>query len=252
MFFIYQQNDWPHFVAHLFMVQNWWPRSSQSFDGPTWSVSIEVLLYLLFFLACRAGLKRGLHIFAAALLGGLLLPFDEHIARGVIGFFMGGVAFTVWERLRAGVLAARAARLCGVACLGGWAALAVLLYRDSPWLAGGEGNLRFLAAFDFLLCPLTVLALALRESVDGRVPKRLGFLGDISYSTYLIHFPLQLGLALVAARFALTPQFFMQGWVMIAFYAVLIGLGALVYYRFEKPMQDWLRGRRRAVTVAEA
>jgi peptidoglycan/LPS O-acetylase OafA/YrhL len=38
------------------------------------------------------------------------------------------------------------------------------------------------------------------------------------------------------------PQVFMQAWVLGAFYVVLIGLGALSYNFFERPMQHWLRG----------
>src|SRR5207247_6179131 len=33
-FFIYQDNDWRHFILHLGLVQNWWPNVPQSFDGP--------------------------------------------------------------------------------------------------------------------------------------------------------------------------------------------------------------------------
>ncbi len=241
MFFVYQANDAAHFAANIFMVQSWWPGAPQSFDGPTWSVSIEVLLYVIFFAACRLGLRAGWPALAMALAGVPLLWLDEHIARGVIGFFMGGFVFALWQRLRGGVWVRAMARGLGIASLLGWAALTALLYRDSSWLAGGEGNVAFLIAFDFGLCPLTVLALALHEHARGRSYAGLGFLGDISYSTYLIHFPLQLCMALIAARLALTPQFFMQGWVMIAFYAVLIGLGAASYYLFERPVQDMLR-----------
>ncbi len=240
-FFIYTENDAPHFVAHLFMVQNWWPDSPQTFDGPTWSVSIEMLLYVMFFVACLLGLKRRAHCLAIALLGGLLLPIDEHIARGVIGFFMGGFVFTLWEGLRDDPRARTIARMLAVASLAGWVVLTVMLYTDSSWLKDGEGNNPFLVVFDFGLCPLTVLALALREAAGRKTPDWLGNLGDISYSTYLIHFPMQLTLALLAAPLGLTSLFFMNGAVMAAFLAVLIGLGALSYRYFERPMQDWLR-----------
>jgi peptidoglycan/LPS O-acetylase OafA/YrhL len=240
-FFIYEPNDLPHFVAHLFMVQNWWPDSPQTFDGPTWSVSIEMLLYVLFFVACRLGPMRGAHCLVAALAGALLLTFDEHIARGVIGFFMGGFIFAIWGGLRDDPRAGTISRVLAWTSLAGWAVLCAMLYGDSPWLEGGEGNNQFLIVFDFFLCPLTVLALALRESAGRTTPAWLGNLGDVSYSTYLIHFPLQLSLALVAAQFALTPAFFMNGGVMIAFLVVLIGLGALSYRYFERPMQDILR-----------
>lgn len=240
-FFIYTQNDVPHFVAHLFMVQNWWPDSPQTFDGPTWSVSIEVMLYVLFFIACTLGLRRRAHCLAISLLGGLLLPFDEHIGRGVIGFFMGGFIFTLWEDWRSDVRADVIARTLMISSLAGWIILCVMLYTDSSWLENGEGNNAFLVVFDFGLCPITVLALALRESNGRKTPVWLGNLGDVSYSTYLIHFPMQLSLALLAVPLGLTPLFFMDGAVMIAFLVVLIGLGALSYRFFERPMQDWLR-----------
>ncbi len=245
MFFIYETNDAAHFAAHLFLVQNWWPGAPQSFDGPSWSVSIEVLLYVIFFAACRLGLRAGWPALLLALAGLPLFWVEEHIARGVCGFFMGGVAVALWQRLRAAPQAVWIARgLAGAAILG-WVVLAVMLYRDSSWLAGREANTPFLIAFDFGLCPLTVLALALHEHGRGRPYPGLGFLGDISYSTYMLHFPMQLALALIAARLALTPQFFMQGWVMLAFYAVLIGLGTLSYRYFERPLQALLRGARK-------
>jgi len=251
-FFIYQANDGRHFIAHLFLVQNWWPHAPQSFDGPSWSVSIEVLLYLLFFLACRAGLKRGLHCLIVALIGGILLPYDEHIARGVIGFFMGGYMFRLWEELREHPRAPLIANLLSVIALSGWVALGMMLYADAAWLGNGEGNNQFLVAFDFGLCPLTVLALALREHGGRATARWLGFLGDISYSTYLIHFPLQLGCVLLAAPLALPLQFFMQGWVMIAFYVALIALGAASYHWFERPAQSWIRSHALPIAVAPA
>jgi peptidoglycan/LPS O-acetylase OafA/YrhL len=238
-------------VAQLFLVQNWYPLAPQSFNGPAWSVSLECLLYAVFFVACRwLGVRPGWRAVPLALLAVPMLFVDEHIARGFIGFFMGGAMVGLWRALRAQPQVRIIARGLTTATLGGWAMLAALLYLDSPLLAGGEGNAGFLLSFDVLLCPLTVLTLALRE--DGRPRPLLGFLGDISYATYLLHFPMQLALALIANRLDWEPQVFMQGWVLAAFYAVLIGLGALSYNLFERPMQHWLRGGKaqRAVSVA--
>jgi peptidoglycan/LPS O-acetylase OafA/YrhL len=240
-YFIYQANDAPHFAAQLLFVQNWWPQAPQSFNGPSWSVSVEVLLYCVFFAACRLGLKAGWRAGALALAGVPLLWVDGHIARGVIGFFMGGAMVGAWRALRRQAQAAAIARWLMLAVAAAWLGLYVALYRE--WFESGEANKVFALLFDFGLCPLTVLALALREDVRAKAAW-LGFLGDISYSTYLIHFPLQLTLALLAARFAWTPETFMQGWVMLAFYAVLIGLGALSYRYFERPMRTLIRNAR--------
>jgi peptidoglycan/LPS O-acetylase OafA/YrhL len=89
--------------------------------------------------------------------------------------------------------------------------------------------------------PLTILALALHERVLGGKWERFSLLGDISYSTYMLHFPMQLSLALIAAHFALTPAFFENGIALAIFYIVLIGLGLLSFNLFERPMQTLLR-----------
>src|SRR5258707_12373773 len=58
-FFIYDANDVPHFLAQLFLVQNWYPGAPQSFDGPAWSVWLGCLLYLPCLVACRVGFGDG-------------------------------------------------------------------------------------------------------------------------------------------------------------------------------------------------
>jgi peptidoglycan/LPS O-acetylase OafA/YrhL len=100
----------------------------------------------------------------------------------------------------------------------------------------------FHVLYIYTVIPITIVALALQEEMLGRSYKRLSYLGDISYSTYMLHFPLQIGCALMALTFGFGPALFMHGWAMIAFYAVLIGLGSLSYRFYEKPMQALVRG----------
>ena len=71
-FFIYQINDLQHFLSGLLMAQQWLPLSiDQTFNGPAWSVSIEVLLYAIFFGLCRVGLRAGwMSLLVSAVAGG--------------------------------------------------------------------------------------------------------------------------------------------------------------------------------------
>ena len=258
-FFIYQINDAQHFASALIMAQQWLPPSTeQYFNGPAWSVSIEVLLYCIFFVLCRVGLRGGWWSLLVSVIAIPLLWWNEFIARGMMGFFLGGSLYAVTEFVVARADAKRIARGLCIAELVAWVLLVIdcyfsPLHNMAYWIAGhisddagewyiGDSDNVFLLLFIYTVSPLTILALALHERVLKGNWQRFSFVGDISYSTYLLHFPMQLSLALIAAHFALTPAFFENGVALFVFYAVLIGLCALSFNAFERPMQAWLRG----------
>ena len=55
VYFIFPKNDFFHFFLQLFMASNWGATMTvgDSFNGPIWSISIEVLIYLVFYLVLR-------------------------------------------------------------------------------------------------------------------------------------------------------------------------------------------------------
>jgi peptidoglycan/LPS O-acetylase OafA/YrhL len=257
-FFIYDANDAQHFFAGLVMAQQWLPpNTDQAFNGPSWSVSIEVLLYIFFFALCRMGLRGGWWSLLVSVIAIPLLWWNEFIARGVMGFFLGGALFAVTEFVVARASARTIARGLCIAALAAWALVVIdcyfgTLHNAAYWIAGhisddvgewyiGDSDNVFLLLFIYTVSPLTILALALHERVLGGKWERFSLLGDISYSTYMLHFPMQLSLALIAAHFALTPAFFENGIALAIFYIVLIGLGLLSFNLFERPMQTLLR-----------
>jgi peptidoglycan/LPS O-acetylase OafA/YrhL len=259
-FFIFQANDWQHFVPSLFLTQQWLPPTEdQSFNGPSWSVSIEAMLYLVFFLFCRFKLRAPWWNLAIVVLAIPLLPWNELIARGLMGFFLGGLAFRATEWVKTQANAKEIATVIALAAILLWALVIGSFYvtqiGDAVRWAGArlpldtahwtnEGTYYvFLCAFVFVLSPLTIVALALDEQVIGGRYAKLSWLGDISYSTYMIHFPMQLALVLAALHFGLTPKAFQSVWVFALFYAALIGLGLLSFHYFERPMQKLIRKR---------
>jgi peptidoglycan/LPS O-acetylase OafA/YrhL len=194
---------------------------------------------------------------AIALAAIFLLQWNEFIARGLMGFFLGGLALQATEAVKARTNAKQIAMALAWSALLIWALVFASFYvaafgDAASWLAaraplgiahwgGDEIYEFFLCGFIFFVSPLTIMALALDEQVLGGRYAGLAFLGDISYSTYMIHFPMQLALALVALRLGWVPQTFQSVGVLAAFYVVLIALGFASYRFFERPMQGLIR-----------
>ena len=59
-FFVYQNNDLTHFLLQLLMASNATVQSALSFNGPIWSISVEVLVYFFFFMMLRFAARSGL------------------------------------------------------------------------------------------------------------------------------------------------------------------------------------------------
>jgi peptidoglycan/LPS O-acetylase OafA/YrhL len=261
--FIFPAEGWDRFFANLFLVQQWVPPNiDQTFNGPAWTVSIEAGLYVLFFILCRLGFNGPKSAALVAVAGIFLFNWNAFIARGMMGFFLGGLCWFAVMRIRASAHARNITAVLVAASLALWwltfyeilhgplHAMAAALLTHLPagvnafYAVQNERIYHLLYIFGVI--PVSVIALALTESVWNLAPlnwvyRMVSKLGDISFSTYMIHFPLQVACALSAFKLGLTPHFFEHPLVMLGFYAVLIVLGALSFYLYEKPVQKLLR-----------
>jgi peptidoglycan/LPS O-acetylase OafA/YrhL len=234
-FFAYEVNDGYHFVLQLLFASSVGLERGLSFNGPVWSVSVEVFLYIVFFIACWATPRRWLVIFLAMLSGLAIWPLYQAIARSMLLFFLGGAVFLIYRwsvqrKLNVWM------PIVAVAAFA-WAATIVNIYLDLVTLSRPAG----LLWVDGFLFPTTVLALALAETARGTLWKRFAVLGDISYSTYLIHFPLQLlfvgGVALAGG----SGQLYYSASMLILYLLTLMTLSIASYRYMERPLQQWLR-----------
>jgi peptidoglycan/LPS O-acetylase OafA/YrhL len=248
-YFIYSNNDAYHFGLNLLFISSWGLEKGWSFNAPVWSVSVEVFLYLLFFIVCRLWPARLLGLLAMAALGFLAVKqIYAPLGRGIGGFYLGGCAYLAYEWIVARGHVRFAAITLGCASVALWL-VSVLVLRD--FLYGTSlPALAPLQQIDgywptvILTFPLTILALALVEHWRGTLGRRAALLGDISYSSYMIHFPLQLAFALFAALGSVDSTVFYSPYMLILFFAVLIALSAASHRFFELPLQRWLRSAR--------
>jgi peptidoglycan/LPS O-acetylase OafA/YrhL len=233
--YVFQFNDWSHFVLQLFMASEWAGRSEWSFNGPIWSISIEVLVYGLFYLLCRLGLTRWWQVLGLTGSTGVFyaLKLTQHpIIMCAFFFYLGALTYLVHEALL------KRSRMVLQLVL----VMGLLAAGAGGWLVA-VGKLRAIF-YVALLTP--VLLLTFLNCVKPRSARVISFvntLGNTTYASYLLHFPIQLLVANLmwgrqGVQLPVQHPGFLLGYLLLTF-----GLAALVYRVYEMPCQTWLRQR---------
>lgn len=228
-YFVYLYNDGYHALLNLLLAPAWGFEQGWSFNAPVWSVSVEVLLYASFFLVCQAGRWRWLLAAVAFGLGIWLYPEHYKLGSGVLCFYIGGVTYGLLEWLRRCLGPGGTVVVTTLGCLAAWG-----------WqMVGLEGvNAYLVMCLGF---PLTLMMLAAANYRWPTLLRSWAGLGEISYSSYLLHFPLQIVFVMVADELGCSRAVFYQEWVLVLFLAVLLPLSFWCYRWVERPVQRYLR-----------
>lgn len=225
---IYGSNDAPHFIAHLFFASNWFTMEN-SFNAPIWTVSLEIIVYTLFFVVLKL-FSGGLWISIILTVAGLALdrltahPLAMCAALFFIGTIIGQVTPLLQERLGRLTLVLG---ILGIVAVAG--ALAVFGVRAQILLI-------------YAALPAALFTFVSMDNNLPALPKAFHWIGDITYSVYLLHMPV-----IIAARILVGPQIDAKilgsPMSLLAFIATVIGLSLICYRWFELPAQKALRRR---------
>jgi peptidoglycan/LPS O-acetylase OafA/YrhL len=223
--YVYGNNTLPRFILQLFFICN------ANFNGPIWTVSRELLCYCAFFALCWINWRRWWHL-AACIAVGIFFGRHNQTARLFAEFFMGGLTYYTFTKLDCGFTRLQRT-LAVVASVIAWIG-AIAAFRYAPLSIA-------VPLLTFFVFPVTVLAFALNDTRWRRATSALKLLGDISYSSYLLHFPLQLLCVAVLLLLGKNISIMQTPLAFFLFLAVIIALSSWCYRRFERPMLSRLR-----------
>ena len=223
-------------MLQIFFASNWGILDGYSFNGPIWSVSVEILVYLVFFII-SSFFKRSFIINSIIILALLVLKLFKinHIFFDcLIFFYAGGSAFIIYKLF----INSRYFKLLNVLAIFFLIISTVfiinlkLIYH--PW---------FWTIFLVIYNPLVLYLLASIHLSDRSIIYNLfRALGNMSYSAYLLHFPIQLFIA-IAYSFFDVPIPIYDYLFFIFFLTLVFVLSHLSFILFEDPIRKYLRNK---------
>ena len=248
-------------LANLSLTHAWGTTNSHYFNSVSWSISAETAAYLLFPLIAAASLAFGEKAKQRLIAALLFYAACEISARFVLGNSLNDLS---WHF---GIFRIVPEFMLGVAFYG--LGVARPLCREKlVWMAPAGlflgVALLALGAPAFLMPPvfggvILLLASAEREGLlpPARLLDGLVYLGEISYSTYMLHLIFGKIYFNTLARIAgYDPQALPVGQILLALVPVLL-VSAVTYHLVELPgrklLRDWLHrpfGKTRAVVAA--
>jgi peptidoglycan/LPS O-acetylase OafA/YrhL len=215
------------------MASNWDGNKSESFNGPIWSISVEVLVYIIFFIISRF-FKRRIFINIIIIMFCMIMKsikISSPILNCLTFFYVGGIAALINEKLENKISRK----------------LLILLGTIAIFLEPFMFFINYFSKFEYFnyifmitYFPITVYIFSQNFDVKPSVHKFIELLGNLTYASYLIHFPIQIIIYLLLSYLKIPIPFY-SSIFLIFFLSLTFTISFFIYVYFEMPMQKKIR-----------
>ena len=219
-FRIHEYNDVKHFIFNVFFMQGWGFADGFSFNSPTWSVSVEIVVYVMFFILLKTLKRTGL-LGTIALLA-LWIYATKHTGNlffaECLSYFLTGVAIWFATQSKGFLYSA----VVGLATT----FFAIFLI--------GQGDLTSRPAILISILFLTAILDHLQITFDQKAIVRFG---ELTYSAFLWHMPIQLVIILVLENTSATTEVYRFEAFFILYLVVVYLIANLSFVFIENPIK---------------
>jgi peptidoglycan/LPS O-acetylase OafA/YrhL len=232
-FYVYQVNDFKHFLLHLFFASNWGFEKDYSFNGPIWSVSAEIFSYLVFFLIIKTFGKSILVNISVIIICVLLRIYklSNPITDCLTIFFVCGCSAIIFKIINL----SKYGKIVNL--LFCFTAIAIPILVISLDLTKYK---HFIYTFEFIYIPLILFVFSIELNFLHKFRKIIEIFGNMTYSSYLIHFPVQLFISLFCLYFNVKINYY-SNFFFIIYIFLILSLSYLIFNNFEDPLKKIIR-----------
>ena len=210
-------NDIYHFILQIFFISYWGFENGHSFNTPIWSVSIEIILYIIFFLSMRF-LKINLNIVFIILLFLIYKSsfFQIRYIEFAILFFSGILIYQIINYNKKKLQFFFSILFLIISIIGNFK---ILLFAPS----------------------LIMLIVLFEKNISKKTRPIFINLGSITYSTYLIHYPILISILMLENNFQSFEKIYFNNLFFI-FFLIFLGIISFVIFKFfERPLNYAIR-----------
>lgn len=234
-YFVYQNNDLFHFALQIFLASNWGFENGYSFNGPIWSISVEVLVYFLFFILLSnfGGSSWVSALMIVLCLAARAFKLANPVFECLAFFYAGGLAATLSQ-------SAVVSRNRSMAKLLSVFFLILIPLGISSFAFSGVKAIALI--FLFIYTPIVLFFTAEGVRIPSSIERYVEAAGNMTYASYLAHFPIQLLIVLFFSYMKISVPFY-NVFFFLFFIACVLFSSRLIFKHFEMPLQRYIRTR---------
>ena len=244
-YYVWDVDNINTFLSHILLIQEWPIIESNiqhGFNASSFSISIELFLYISFFFISLNYLKNlsqvGMIVVTSIILYCIV---KSSLVLGILLFYYGGFTFYFLKKIE--ILIKKNKNLVILVIL----ILDLIIFNGSlnKFFLNLQLNLNSITGgglmilLYFIKFPLVIINLMLIQMFFKNIGKNFQILGDISYTMYLVHFPVQIPFEIINKNFFKIN--YSDNFIFLLYIFLVLLFSLLTYKFFELPSKIILR-----------